>query len=102
MSGFIPQIQEKNPNLKVTRTRINAECVKVVRVNTNALTVVDPKGDYSLIEKAIFHCNGQLPFGEWLKKLGENDTPPRGACRKYFAKHNHLKVKAETVNENFL
>jgi len=87
MFGAVPPIQEKVPKWEETRTRINEDCVKVSRVNLNAPTIIDPKGDFSIIENTMFICNGQLPFGEWLKKLSKNDTAPRGACSSYFDKN---------------
>lgn len=87
MFGSIPPIQEKEPKWEETRTRINEDCVKVSRVNINAPTIFDPKGDFQLMEGIVFYSTGQLPFGEWLKKLSKSDTGPRGACSNYFAKN---------------
>ncbi|MGI2995048.1 hypothetical protein [Vibrio alginolyticus] len=84
---IIPPIQEKEPKWEETRSRINEDCVKVSRVNVNMPTIIDPKGDFSIIENTMFRCNGQLPFGEWLKKLSKRDTAPRGACSDYFVKN---------------
>lgn len=33
------------------------------------------------------------PYGCWLKKLSPTDTPPRGKCQKFFAKHRLLRLK---------
>ncbi len=87
MHGFVMPVEEKEPKWEETRTRIDAGCVKVSRVNVNAPTFIDPKGDFSLIEDMTFRSNGQLPYGEWLKKLGKNDIAPRGACSNYFTKN---------------
>ena len=85
-------IEEKEPKWEVTRSRINGDCVKVVRKNVDATTFIDPKGDFAIIEKSTFLCKGQLPFGEWLKKLSKNDVSPRGACQVYFNKNAHLRT----------
>lgn len=87
MFGLLPPAHKKEPKWEETRTRINDHCIKVNRVNHNAPSIIDPKGDFELIDVVVFYSTGQLPFGEWLKKLGKNDTAPRGACCNYFAKN---------------
>ncbi|MCY9874524.1 hypothetical protein [Vibrio barjaei] len=84
MHGFVIPTAEKEPKWEETRQRVNGECVKVNRVNVNATTFVDPKGDYEIMESMSYYCAGQLPYGEWLKKLSKADTPPRGLCARYF------------------
>lgn len=38
-----------------------------------------------------FNRAGQTPYGEWLKRLGPLDRPPRGRCTTYFVKHSQLR-----------
>lgn len=92
MHGLVMPVEEKEPKWEETRTRIDSGCVKVSRVNVNAPTLIDPKGDFSLVEGIVFRSNGQLPYGEWLKKLGKNDTAPRGSCAAYFVKNARFRA----------
>ncbi|EGR2232174.1 hypothetical protein DZF79_28665 [Vibrio parahaemolyticus] len=58
-------------------------------------TVIDPKGDCRGLEKSKakveFWNKGQKPYGEWMKKIGLNDTPPRGKCSKYFKTNSGMR-----------
>ncbi len=85
------QNEDREPKWEETRTRINSTCIKVERRNINAQTFIDPKGDGQLLQQTTFMCTGQLPFGEWLKKLHRNDISPRGACSAYFRRNAHLR-----------
>lgn len=92
MNGFVMTLEEKEPKWEETRTRIDDYCVKVSRKNVNAQTIIDPKGDYSLMEVFDFQRKGQLPYGEWLKKLVKTDIAPRGACARYFSENSRLRT----------
>lgn len=83
------------------RSPVGSSCARVKVINSDAITNFDPKGDFSLIEVDVYHCTGQLPYGEWLKKLDERDTPPRGACGAYFKKNKHLRVRKRRGNQFF-
>ena len=58
-------------------------------------TVIDSKGDCRYLEKSKakveFWSKGQTPYGEWMKTIGLNDTPPRGKCAKYFKANNAIR-----------
>ncbi|CAK2864294.1 hypothetical protein VCRA2110O2_30237 [Vibrio crassostreae] len=86
MFGFVAQPPADEE--KVVNVRISKCCTKVKEVAT--AEVFDPKGDSALSSKLYFTACGQLPYGEWLKKLTANDQPPLGNCGKYFSKNSDL------------
>lgn len=51
----------------------------------------DPKGDPDHQRRMKFFLKGQTAFGEWFKRLGPKDRPPRGRCFMYFKTHKHLR-----------
>jgi hypothetical protein len=57
----------------------------------NGFMFFDAKGDHSISEGLQFLTRGQLPFGEWMKKLGAQDRPPRGRCSKFFSANQKLR-----------
>jgi len=48
---------------------------------------IDTKGDADLQQALKFYLRGQTAYGEWFKKLGSKDRPPRGSCAKFFESH---------------
>lgn len=62
---------------------------------SNSAAYVDPKGSASVILQAKRTLSelmkGRIAYGEWMKHLLVNDTPPRGKCSAYFQKHANLR-----------
>lgn len=85
--------------IEEVREPVGSSCAKVKVINPDATVICDPKGDFTLMNNCLFHCTGQLPYGEWLKKLSASDTPPRGACGAYFKKNKHLRSRKQRVND---
>lgn len=50
---------------------------------------IDPKGDAGLQQALKFYVRGQTAYGEWFKRLGSKDRPPRGSCTRFFEAHKH-------------
>lgn len=45
---------------------------------------IDLKGDPKIQQALKFYVRGQTAYGEWFKRQGEKDRPPRGSCAKFF------------------
>ncbi|OBY58933.1 hypothetical protein CAZ10_10215 [Pseudomonas aeruginosa] len=58
----------------------------------------DPKGDPDLQLRLKFFMKGQTAYGEWFKRLGPGERPPRGRCTRFFKSHKHLRPTSSLIS----
>lgn len=59
---------------------------------------IDPKGDPYLQLRLKFFLKGQTAYGEWFKRIGPRDRPPRGRCTRFFKSHEHLRPTSSLIS----